>query len=215
MRVRRKLLYVGASLLFIGLTCLIVGGLFLKRVNYVEVSEARTDLSWKLSSNLTSKKTYLLLIESGDKWGDPFLHGGIEDPQPVNITITSPDGGFTRLLAFFYALKPTGQYYEEMNLAIVEVDYLSVDEGCLDVTEPSSQIRFTVKKDGYYNVSVLQQGLAETPPNWMAFYEEVIPDKDVYLNVVLSGGLMCVVGVIVFVWSITRRESIKHRGKHR
>jgi hypothetical protein len=210
---RRKFLYAGACLLVIGLACLIVGEAVFNKASYVEVS-GRTELSWELSGNLTSGKTYLLIIESGDKWGEPFRKGDIDYPVAVNITITSPDNSSTRLQAYFYGTQPASSYYQEVNLAIVSVDYLSVDEDSLIVTEPSSQIRFTVKREGFYDVSILPQGLAETAPNWMAFYEEVNSDRNAYLNLVSSGGSMFVVGVLISVWSVTRKERINRKKRN-
>ena len=207
-------MYFWLSLFLISVAFLIVGEVFFRNINYVEI--ARTPpVSWELQGNLTSGKTYMLFIESAEEWGKLFAEGMFDKPQPVNITITSPDSsGVTILQAFFFSLPPpSGSPFQEGTPpAIVNVTYQIVDDSSLQVTASSSEIRFTVRRTGLYVVRVLQQLLAvRDPPLEMLFYEEVVLNKDVYIFLVLSGGLLCIVGGVMSIWSIFWKGRVKRR----
>jgi len=213
---QRKLLYLGLSLFLIGIICLIVADVKFKEVKFTTVITSPPG-SWEVTGNLTSKKTYVLDIESGDEWGELFKNGTLTSPQPVNVTITSPEGGVTKLQAFFYGLSTSSPYYQEGTPPIiVEVAYQTIDDSSLQVDGSTSQIRFTVKRDGAYIVQVLKEGLSSRePPNEMRFYEEVFLSKNVYDLLVLSGGLLCIVGGVISVWSIFRKESVRRKRMHK
>jgi hypothetical protein len=205
-------LYFWLSLFLIGATCLIVSEAFFRNVKFEEI--ARIEGSWDFQGNLTSGKTYILSIASSEEWGKLFNDGTFTEPQPVNITITSPEGGnVTILQAFFFGLPSTSSLYQEGTPpAIVNIEYQIVDDSSLQVTASSSQIRFTVRRTGLYVVRVLQQLLAaRDPPLEMLFYEEVVLNKDGYIFLVLSGGLLCIVGGVMSIWSIFGKEKVKRR----
>ena len=205
-------MYFWLSLFLIGATCLIVSEAFFRNVKFEEI--ARIEGSWDFQGNLTSGKTYILSIASSEEWGKLFNDGTFTEPQPVNITITSPEGGnVTILQAFFFGLPSTSSLYQEGTPpAIVNIEYQIVDDSSLQVTASSSQIRFTVRRTGLYVVRVLQQLLAaRDPPLEMLFYEEVVLNKDGYIFLVLSGGLLCIVGGVMSIWSIFGKEKVKRR----
>lgn len=205
-------MYLWLSLFLIGVTFLFVCEAFLRNVEQVKI--AGTEASWELQGNLTSGKTYMLFIVSAEEWGKLFNDGTFTEPQPVNITITSPEGGgVTIFQAFFFGLPSTSSLYQEGTPpAIVNVTYQIVDDSSLQVTASSAEIRFTVKRDGLYVVRVLQQLLAaRDPPLEMLFYEEVFLNKDVYIFLVLSGGLLCIVGGVMSIWSIFGKGRVKRR----
>lgn len=208
---QRKLLYFGLSLFLIGVICLVVAESEFKNVRLIPVIESIG--VWEIAGNMTSRKTYVLHIESGDAWGEPFKNGDFTSPQPVNVTITSPEGGVTKLQAFFFALSVSNPYYQEGEPpTIVEVRYQTVDYSSMQVDASSWRIRFTVKRDGPYTARVLKEGLWSTqPPNDMIFYEEVFESKDVYALLVLSGGLLCTVGGITSMWGVFAKESAKRK----
>ena len=209
---RRKLLYLWSSLFLIGVTFLFVGEAFFR--NVAQVKTVGTEVSWELQGNLTSGKTYILFIESAEEWGQLFNNGTFTEPQPVNITITSPEGGgVTIFQAFFYSVASTSPLYSEGTPpVIVNIAYQIVDDSSLQVTASLWQIRFTVKRDGLYVVRVLQQLLAaRDPPLEMLFYEQVFLDKDIYTPLVLSGGPLCIVGGVMSIWSVFGKERVKRR----
>lgn len=212
---RRKLAYFGLSLFLIGIICLIVGGVNLRNVTLTEVNTSSE--TWEVVGSLVGGRTYQLYIESGDAWGEPFAHGDFEDAQPINVTVYSPNGGLTKLQAFFYGLPTTSPYYREGTPpAMVDVVYQLVDNSSLQVDAPSSRIRFTAKKDGNYTVRVLEEGLwVKAPPNYMIFYEEVVLGKDLYTLLVLFGGLLSIGGGVISIWSALGKKHVKRRKAHK
>jgi hypothetical protein len=208
----KRLLYGGICLLIVSLTCLIYGEIFLKEVTYEEIGKVEYD--WKLGCTLYSGKTYLLYIESGDKWGEPFRQGLTEDPQPVFINVTLPSNNFAIIQALFYGLQPSSSWYQEVNLAVVDVKYV-IKNPDLEVDEGTSQIRFAVKKNGNYAFNIIRSGIAETPPNYMALYEEVTANLDLYRSLILSGGLMCILSILIILAGIVKKERFKREKRKR
>jgi len=206
----RKLLYIGACILLAGLACLSVGEFFIKKVEYVEVPGTRTERGWSFIGTLKTGKIYLLYIESGDKWSKPFLEGLVTDPLPVYINVTLPDGAFAVIEAFFYGEQPSSPFYQEVNLAIVNVQY-AIRDPDLNVIEGSSNIRFTVKENGNYTFNIVQSTF-DTPPNYMVIFEEIIAGGNLYYSLMLSGGLICTAGILVVFSGVVKKERIK-RGK--
>jgi len=198
----------------IGVVCLIVGSVNLRNLTFLSVDVSSGE--WELVGNLIGGRTYVLYIESSDEWGEPFKNGDFVEAQPVNVTITSPNGGVTKLQAFFYGLPSSSPYYKEGTPpAIVDVTYQLVDNSSLQVDAPSSRIRFNAKRDGNYTARVLEEGLwAKSPPNDMIFYEEVIPNKDLYTLLVLGGGLSAVGGGVGSVWGGLGKKSVKRTKVH-
>jgi hypothetical protein len=212
---RRRLLYLGLALFLAGTICLAVGAVNLNNITLTPVSESLE--KWELVGNLKSGTTYVLYIESGDEWGEPFANGAFVDPQPVNVTLTSPDGGDIRLQAFFYGLAPTSPLYREGTPpTIVSVVYQSTDSSSLDVdTSSSSRIRFTVKKNDNFTARVLEPGSwVTTPPNYMMFFEEVTLNKQAYTLLVASGGLLAVIGLVTLIFTALAKGKTR-RGKTR
>jgi hypothetical protein len=207
--------YLGLGLFLVGTICLTVGAVNLSNVTLMSVTDSYGE--WEIVGNLKSGTTYVLYIESGDEWGEPFASGAFNDPQPVNVTLTSPDGGETSFQAFFYGMPPTDPYYKEGTPpTIVAVDYQDIDTSSLDVDESSSRIHFTAKKDGNYTARVLEQtSWINTPPLYMIFYEEVALNKQAYTILVSSGGLLAVVGVVAFVLNAFAKGKTKHRKTRR
>jgi len=209
---QKKLLYIGIILLITGIAFLIYCEMFLKQVNYVPASDpVYSPDSWILQANLTSDRTYLLYIESADEWGQLFQKGIFDKPQPVNISITSPDGGITKVQAMFYGLaEQTPLYPEGRPPQIVEVSYFEIDSSSLQPIFSSSNIIFKVKKGGTYTVTVLREGLASLdPPNQMMFYEETMINRKTYSTLVFCGGFLSVVGSSTSVWCIFKGKRSK------
>lgn len=208
----RKLAYVGLLLLLVGIACIVYGEVGLSNVKRVEVATSN-DLVWNSTCNLASGKTYIVYIESNDDWGKAFKDGQITDPQPVNVTITSPDASVTRLQAFYYGLSTDNPMYQEGTPpAIVEVRYSNVDDNNLRVDASSGEIRFTVKQDGNYTVSVLKEGLwSVQPPNFFTFYEEVSENRNLYSLMAFAGGGAGTVGGVTFVVSVFRKDGTKRK----
>jgi hypothetical protein len=212
-----KLAYLGLAILLIGLVCFAVGEFYLANVKTVTIS---TQYSvWSSACNLTSGTTYGVDIESSQDWGTPFSNGAFTSPQPVNVTITSPEGGVTRLQAWYLGGQAAGYYKQGIPPTIVAVDYLNVDDAGLTADYGSSQIRFTVKQSGPYNVSILHSsidGLWSThPPDYIMFFKLVAPNSETYSLLASSGGVVGTVGGITFIVGFFRSRNTKRRRTHK
>jgi hypothetical protein len=172
---------------------------------------ARTEGSWEVAGHLSKDTTYVLRIESGDEWDKVFTKGDINVPQPVNVTIVSPDGGLTKLQAFFFGSPSTSPFVPQAPTAIVEVKYIFVNSGSLKVEEESTLIRFTVKQGGTYKARVIEEELkwATGPPLEMIFFEEFAENRDFYMFIRSVGGVLCSVGVIVSIWGAVTTKRIR------
>ena len=134
--------------------------------------------------------------------------------MPVNITITSPQGGITYLEAYFYGIDPDSPYLT-VSPVIVDVKYQNAtDRAGLAVDYSTPHIRFMAKQDGYYNATVQQKGMWSTePPDYIAFLEEVTPNREIYSLVAMAGGVFCAVGGIVFIVGVFRNRNVKHKSR--
>lgn len=203
------MLYLGLVILLVGLVTIGVGDMGLKNIKLEPV--ARTEGSWEVAGHLSKDTTYVLRIESGDEWDKVFTKGDINVPQPVNVTIVSPDGGLTKLEAFFFGSPSTSPYIPQAPTAIVEVKYIFVNSDSLKVDEESTLIRFTVRQEGTYKACVIEEELkwATGPPLEMIFFEEFAENKDFYIVIKLVGGVLCSGGVIFSIWSVVTTKKIR------
>jgi hypothetical protein len=198
-----------------GVVCLGVGEVNLRNVNTVKVGQE--DTVWSYAVNLTRGSTYGVDISSSDDWGIPFGRGDFTEPRPVNVTITSPGGDNTSLQVFYYGMPSTSPYYHiGTPPTIVRVSYQNVDTVGLAVDFSSAQIRFTVKQNGPYNVTVLKEGLwSKEPPDYILFFEMVIPNKETYTPLATGGGVLSIGGGVTFIVSLFRSRRAKRRRSRR
>lgn len=211
---RRSILFVGVSILLIGLILIAIGSVGLRNVRLDPVAVSEYEV-WDLSAYLTRGKTYVLYVEYGIEWGASFVLGHLEMPQPVNLTLVSPNGGETKFQAFFYGELPSSPYIGQASLAIVDVKYFNVDYSCLDVDESSSKIRFHIKESGNYTVRVIAEELKWTtgPPEQLIFYEEVPENRDFYILFIEVGGPLLLLGVIFSTWGFKATKKLKVKRK--
>lgn len=199
-----------------GLSFLGVGNVFFSRMVWKE-TEFRVERSWCFTADLLEMRVYGLFIESADEWGELFNQGLFDKPQPVNLTITSPNNGVTKIQVKFYGLPSQNPYYREgQPPAIVDVYYFTVDSSSLEVISSTSLIQFSVKKGGNYIVQVLQEseGLAaRDPPNQMYFAERIFESENIYRFSTLSGGSLCVTGCFISLWGYVGKGKVKKRRK--
>jgi len=209
-----KLSYFGLILLLIGVVCLVVGEVNLANVKQVEVGTQQYSV-WSYALNLTRGKTYRVDI-SGNDWGVAFASGGYTSPQPLNVTITSPGGGITSLQAFYWS-EPSGSPYYHAGTppTIVEVTYQNVDDASLTVDSSSSEIVFTVKQSGPYTVGVPQNGgrfyTSKEPPDYIAFYEYVIANRETYSFLASGGGGAGTLGGVALIVGLFRGRGGKRK----
>ena len=208
----RKLAYFGLIVLLLGIVCVTVGAVNLQNVTSVDVGDNKIPgLTWYYTCNLTSGDSYWLYIEANTVWGEAFQDGAFTSPQPVNVTITSPGGGVTSLQAYFYSESSSSSYYREGTPpAIVGVTYESVDNS-LSVDPNSNKISFSVKDSGTYNVSVLDMGWIDTPPDFFVFYKVVSPNSGNYTLLASSGGVLGIFGGVILVVSMFGKEGVRHK----
>ncbi|MEM1588843.1 MAG: hypothetical protein QW175_00295 [Candidatus Bathyarchaeia archaeon] len=211
---QKKVFYVGFTLFIIGAASVIYSEMFVKGVDYKEAS-VHVYSEWILKCNLTAGKTYMLYIESAEEWGMDFQKGVYDEPQPVNVTITSPEGGITKVRVMFYGLSESNPLYVEGRPPqIVDVEYFEVDESSLQTIPSTSKILLKTKRDGLYTVTVLREGLAHSyPPLEMFFYEEIVRNREAYSVLVHSGGVLCIIGVLFSVCGYFRRGKGKIKRK--
>jgi hypothetical protein len=198
------------GLLFLG-----VGTVLFSHIEWRKLTEFTVEKSWNLAANLTEKKTYRLIIESAEEWGELFSQGLFDEPQPVNLTITSPNNNVTKIRTKFYGLPPTNPLYKEgQPPTIVDVYYDTIDGSSLEIIPSTSEIQFTVKKGGNYTVQILQEGLAaREPPDEMCFAERVFESENVYRFSTLSGGSLCVIGCFISLWGYAGKSRVKRKKK--
>lgn len=208
---RHKLSYLCLALLIVGIVCIALSEVNLGNVKNVKIGQEY--MVWSGSWNLTRGSTYGVDIVGADEWSLPFGQGDFTSAQPVNVTIISPGGDVTSLQAFFYGLPSTSPYYQIGTPAtIVDVTYQNVDDAALMVDRQSTQIRFTVKQTGSYNISVVQQGLwSQEAPDYILIWEEVAPNKEAYTLLATGGGVAGTLGGIGFIVSLFRSQSAKHK----
>ncbi len=209
-----KLSYFGLILLLIGVVCLVVGEVNLGNVKQVEVGTQQY-LVWRYALNLTRGETYRVDI-SGGNWGETFARGGYTSPQPLNVTITSPGGGITSLQAFYWS-EPSGSPYYRAGTppTIVDVTYQNVDDASLTVDSSSSEIVFTVKQGGSYTVGVPQNSgrfyTSKEPPDYIAFYEYVIANREIYSLLASGGGVAGTLGGVALIVGLFTGRGVKRK----
>lgn len=200
---RKVLVFVGLTILLVGLVLLGFGSVRNKKLEQLTSSTN----SWEVSGNLTRGHTYVMDIYSSYQWrNDWTVAGGYDSSQPVEVEIISPDGNKTELQAFFYATAPinAGNYTVPSPLpSFVHVEYSSVNYDSLSVDNSYPQARFTVKRGGNYTARVIGETLNWTsgPPREMVFEEEVIENPSSFTNLLEVSGVVCLfTGVVVSVW---------------
>lgn len=203
-------------MLVIGVVCLIVGGVNLANAKLFEYARSPAELDnsqWYYSFNLTTGKTYRLRVDASQKWGELWGQGTFDIAMPANITITSPTGGVTRLQAFYFGFPSGSQYYRVGTPpTVIEVRYQEVDDNSLIIDRPSMPIRFAVRQNGFYVFRVLEEGFWSTdPPKGFVILEEVVPDREAYSVLVAGGGVVGVVGGVVFAVGTFGRKGVRHR----
>lgn len=190
-----------------------MGEFNLANVDAVQIEQKES--VWSNAVNLTHGNTYGIDIQGSDDWGKPFGRGDFTEPMPVNITITSPEGGITFLQAYFYGLPTSSPYYGSGTPpAIVDVKYQNVDSAGIAVDYSTAHIRFMAKQDGYYNATVHQEGMwSKEPPDYILFLKEVIPDREIYSLVATGGGVVCTFGGVIFIVSLFKNRNVKRKSR--
>lgn len=207
------------KLFFLGLIILLVGLIFLALVlvrNVKLETVKKTTESWEISENLVDGKTYVLDIMSSSQWRDDYTEGGYETPQSVDVVIISPNGGKTKLQAFFLARLSSSPWYKSTFPSLVHVEYGSVDSNSSEVDESYPQVRFTVKQGGNYTAIVREETLNWTkgPPREMIFYEQVFENQNLHTIFLQSSGLVCLfTGFIISVWGARTTKKIRIKQK--
>jgi hypothetical protein len=198
-------------LLLIGVVCLVIGEVYLANTKQVQVGLQYSE--WSYACNLTAGETYRVYI-SGDTWGEAFSQAGFTSAQPLNVTISSPEGGVTSLQAFYWGEAATGEYRSGTPPTIVGVTYQSVDDTGLSVVS-SSDIVFMAKQNGLYNVSVPKNGglfyTNKQPPDYIAFYHYVTPNRENYSLLAAGGGAVCTIGGVTIIVDRLRGRRVKRR----
>jgi hypothetical protein len=211
---RKVLFSLGLTILLAGLVLLGFGSVRNVKLELQTHSTGR----WEVSGDLTMGHTYVMDIYSNASWQDDYTKGGYTDSQPLQVVITSPEGGETNLLAFFYAVQPSsGSFSLKSTLpSLVEVDYKSVDYDSLIVDESYPQARFTVKKGGNYTATIIKatDNWTTGPPREMVFEEEVIENQNLFTNLLQSSGVVCLfTGVVISVWMARATKKIRIQRK--
>jgi hypothetical protein len=213
--VRKALLYLGLTILLLGVAFLIISSI--KNVEQRRIGSSTA--SWETSANLTKGSTYIFDIWASSQWGIDFSNGGYETEQPVDVVMVSPGGGETKLQAFFYApLASSGSPYRAPNPSYIYTEYGTVDSDSFDVDKSYRAVRFTVKQGGNYTAHVVKETLNWTtgPPSELILYQEVIPDESSYSVFLQGGGGVCLLaGVVVLGWGVTATKKVGLRQKNR
>lgn len=209
---RKTLFYAGIILFLAGLTFLAVSSTM---QNVKQVVVKNTYDGWEISVSLEKESTYILDIMSSAYWRDDYTDGAYEEPQPVDLVIISPDGGETKLQAFFLARLPTSPYYKATFPSLVYVEYESVDSDSLEVDRDYPRVRFTVKQDGNYTARIFSDTLSwyTGPPREIIIYKEVVENQSMYPIFLQSGGILCLAGVVISILGV--RAHKKSRFKKR
>lgn len=199
--------------MLLGVICLAIGEVNLRNVNAVKLE--REDTVWFHAASLARGTTYGVDISPSQDWGRLFGNGFFTKAMPVNVTLTSPEGDTTSLQIFCYGEPSTSPYYQSgLGPAIVAVKYENVDSVGLTVDESSVNIRFTARQDGYYNVTVLEEGLwSKEPPDYILFSKEVIPNGETYSFLAAVGGVVCAFGGVTYIVSLFRSRNSRRRSR--
>lgn len=209
---RKTLFFVGVITLLLGLTLLTVGSFRNVKLELIK----KTTESWEVSENLAEGNTYVLDIRSSSQWRDDWTGGGYEESQPVDVVIISPNGGTTKLQAFFYALPPTSSWYKSTFPSLVHVEYGSVDSDSIEVDESYPQVRFTIKRGGIYTARIIEESLywAIGSPREMIFFKEVFENQNLNPVFLQGSGLVCLfIGFVISAWGASKKEKIKRKKK--
>lgn len=193
---RKKLFSLGLIILLAGLIFVAVGSIKNERLGPIKKSTE----SWEVSENLMKGNTYVLDVMSSTQWRDNYTGAVLYETElPVDMVITSPDGGETKLQAFFLARLPTSPWYKSTFPSLVRVEYGTVDSDSLEVDESYPRVRFTVKQKGDYTARIIEETLNWTQglPREMILYIVVV--ENVYPIFFPSGGILCLVGIVVSV----------------
>ena len=204
------LAYFGLALMLIGVISLAVGEINLRNTQTSKIGQEYS--VWSYACNLAERSSYGVDIQATDDWTLPFGRGDFRAPQPVNVTITSPDGDVTRLRVYYYSEPSTSPFYEiGIPAYIVGVSYLNVDVNGLTV-DSSEQIRFTAKQSGYYNISVIPESVwSSDAPDYILVFEIAVPNRATYAFLATVGGVAATVGGVALVVGIVRGKPRRTR----
>jgi hypothetical protein len=208
-----KLRFLALIVIVIGVIWLVIGEVNLANTTQTEVGTRQYDV-WSAAVNLTSGSTYRVDI-SGNNWGAAFASGGFTTAQPLNVTITSPGGGISTLQAFYWGEPSSGMSRGGTPPTIITVTFLSVDDAGLSAGSSLSEIVFTARQTGLYNVSIPQKGglfyTSKQPADYIDFYEYVTPNRETYSLITAGGGGAAALGGVAFIVSLFRRQSVKRK----
>ena len=209
---RKIFFYAGIVFFLIGLVFIIASS---NLRNIKQVLVEKTSNSWEISADLEDEDTYVLDIVSGVKWRDDYTDGLYDTPQPVDVVITSPSGGETKLRAFFYARLPSSSYYKSTLPVVVDVEYVSVDSYSLQVDEYYPRARFTTKQRGNYTARIMERTLfwTEGPPQEIALYKEIFESQNSYTLFLESGGILCLTGIVISVYGARAIKRLRIKQK--
>jgi hypothetical protein len=208
---RKWIVFFGLVILLAGLGSVIVGSVRNTKLDPVD----NTTSSWEISENLSEGSTYVLDIFSSNQWRDDYTAGGYTTPQPLDMVITSPHGGVTKLQAYFIAWLPGSEWYKSTLPSLAHVEYESVDSDSLDVDESYPQVRFTTREAGNYAARIVAETLNWTtgPPKEIIIYQ-VVEYQDLQMIYLQGSGLISLfTGIIISAWGarIAEKARIKRR----
>jgi hypothetical protein len=204
---RKWVVFFGLVILLAGLGSLVVGSIKNTRLDPVD----NTTSSWEISENLSKGNTYVLDIFSSYEWADLYTAGGYTTPQPLDMVITSPYGGVTKLQAYFIAWLPETSGQKSTLPSLVHVEYESVDFESLDVDESYPQVRFITRQAGNYTAKIVEETLNWTvgPPKEIVLYQ-VVEYQDSWMIYLQEGGLVSLLtGAIISAWGAKTAKKIR------
>ena len=209
---RKIVLITGVALLLAGLAFLVASSV-LRTAAEIVVNE--TQGQFEITSTLEKSSTYVLDIYASSHWRNDFADGGYEDPQPVDIVITSPNNNTTSLSAFFYATPPNEEGVPGSFPLVVMVEYRNIDSESLDCDIHYPQIRFTVKQSGLYRAQLVSETINWTigPPRSITISKEVTKVNDANSVLLQGGGILCIAGVGISVLGAKSRKLKTERKK--
>lgn len=222
---KKKLLYIGIFLIFIGIINVSYSNFFIEIPNPVEVRTVSNQ--WEASYTFHKGDKIIVNIKAPETWRRAFARAymyidpstGLPLMEPINATIVCPPpNNYTILFKVFLGAAfdvTKGDFImineREALVVIYKIELLSQEGSDLEVGNPPTEIGGVVKKDGTYTVQFhpVPDTFLEFPPEKIIIYNELRERTYPYSFLSYIGVSLIFLGIILSISELRKKYKRK------